>query len=197
MRAAIWQIIIVLAKVLLLYLAAPFLWGDLVLMHTALPRLLFEERPFVLSVLFCVVLAAAISIGRRSKLPMLLTVCVLAYCPVFLVFDFYATVLMAALMVVAVIHFLRRNRYTEPLLVLLPVVAGAWVFLSVVYQPFFVGWANYVTGRLNYVGSVIEGLVSLKEQSIQALIVLPPMAMYFLAKRSYVSLCARSVRNAP
>lgn len=92
---------------------------------------------------------------------------------------------MGALMVVAAIHFLHRSRFTEPLLVLLPIVAGAWVFLSIVYQPFFVGWANYISGRQNYAGSIIEGLVSLKDQSIQALIVLPPMAMYFLAKRSY------------
>lgn len=128
---------------------------------------------------------------------MLLTVCALAYCSVFLVFDRYATVLMATLMVVAAIHFLLRNRFTEPVLVLLPIVTGAWVFLSVVYQPFLVGWANYVTGRLTYVGALIEGLASLKEQSFQALIVVPLMAMYFLAQRCYVRLYAWGARNAP
>jgi len=128
---------------------------------------------------------------------MLLTVCALAYCSVFLVFSAYATVLMTVLLVVAAIHFLLRNRFTEPLLALLPIVAGAWVFLSAVYQPIFVGWASYVTGHLNYFGSVIEGLVTLKGQAIQALIVLPPMVMYFLAKRGYVRLYKRITRNAP
>lgn len=193
------QAAIAVGKLIVMYLAIPFLWVDLVLMYTAMPRFLFIERAFVLSILLVVLGAAAISIRLRSKLPMLFAVLCLSYSSVFLVVPTYSVALVGLLMLVAAIHFVHANRFTEPLLAALPIVAGAWIFLTLVYLPFSLGWANYATDRMGYFASAIEGIGSLKLQSIQGLIVVPLLAMYFLAKRGHICLFewARSLRPNP
>ena len=182
------QVAIVIGKLLALYLAIPLLSVDLILMYTAIPRFLFLERAFVLSVLLVVLSAAAISIPLRSKLPMLFAVLCLSYSSVFLVAPRYSVALVGLLMLVAAIHFVLASRFTEPLLAAIPIVAGAWVFLSLIYLPFSVAWANYATERIGYFASFMEGIGSLKVQSIQALIVVPLLAMYLLAKKCHIYL---------
>ena len=193
------QAAIVIGKLLALYLAIPFLWVDLVLMYTARPRFTFLERAFVLSVLLVVLGAAAISMRLRSKLPMLFAVLCLSYSSVFVVIPPYSVALVRLLMLVAAIHFVHANRFTEPLLAAIPIVAGAWLFLSLIYLPFSLGWANYATERMSYFASVIEGMDSLKIQSIQALIVAPLLVMYLLAKKCHIHIFvwARSLRSNP
>ena len=193
------QAAIVIGKLLALYLAIPLLSVDLILMYTAIPRFLFLERAFVLSVLLIVLGAAAISMRLRSKLPMLFAVLCLSYSSVFLVVPPYSVALVGLLMLVAAIHFVHANRFTEPLLAAIPMVAGAWVFLSLIYLPFSLGWANYATERMSYFASFMEGISSLKIQSIQALIVVPLLVMYFLAKKCHIRLFvwARSLRPNP
>jgi hypothetical protein len=102
-------------------------------------------------------------------------------------------------MLVAAIHFVSANRFTAPLLVLLPIVAGAWAFLSLIYLPFLVGWANHATDSMTFGASVIEGIGSLQVQFFQALMVAPLLVMHFLAKKSYVNLFVwvRSLRANP
>ena len=190
------QAAIAVGKLLALYLAIPFLWVDLVLMYTAIPRFLFIERAFVLSVLLVVLGAAAISIRLGSKLPMLFAVLCLTYSSVFLVAPLYSVALVGLLIVAAAIHFVHANRVTEPLLAPIPMVAGAWIFLTLIYLPSSLCWANYATDRMGYFASAIEGIGSLKVQSIQALIVVPLLVMYFLAKKGHIRLLvwARSLR---
>ena len=190
------QAAIVIGKLLALYLAIPFLSVDLILMYTAIPRFLFLERAFVLSVLLVVLGAAAISIRLRSKLPMLFAVLCLSYSSVFLVVPPYSVALVGLLMLVAAIHFVHANRFTDTLLAALPIVAGAWIFLTLIYLPLSLGWVNFATDRMGYFASAIEGIGSLKVQSIQVLIVLPLLVMYFLAKKGYICLFvwARSLR---
>lgn len=199
MKTVVRQAAIVAGKLLALYLAIPFLWVDLVLMYTAIPRFLFLERALVLSVLLVVLGAAAISIRSGSKLPMLFAVLCLAYSSAFLVVPLYSVVLVGLLMLAAAIHFVHANRVTEPLLAPLPIVAGAWIFLTLIYLPLSLGWANYATDRMGYFASAIEGIGSLKVQSIQALIVVPLLIMYFLAKKGHICLLvwARSLRPNP
>lgn len=193
------QAAIVIGKLLVLYLAVPFLWVDLILMRTAWPRFLLFERAFVLSVLIVVLGAAAISMRYHSKLPMLFVVLCLSYSSVLLAVNTYSITFVGLLMLVAAIHFVRPSRFTEPLLVVLPIVAGAWVFLSMVYLPFSVGWVSYATGRMSYLESAVEGVGSLKAQSIQALIAAPLLVMYLLAKvrSSHLLVWARSLRPNP
>ncbi len=182
------QAVIILGKLLALYLVVPFLWVNLVLMQVALPRFLFVERAFVLSVLFAVSGAALVSLRYRSKLPMLFAVLCILYCSVFLTMQIYAVAFVGMLMLVAAIHFVCPNRFTEPLLVLLPIVAGAWFFLSMVYPVFLAGWVNYVTGRMGYLELVVECLGLLKNQAVQALLALPLLAMYFFARKCHARL---------
>lgn len=196
MKHVVRQAAIFLGKALVLYLSAPILLVDLILMQAALPHFLFIERAFVLSALLVVLSAAAFSIWNRSKLPMLFAVLCLSYSFVFLT-DTYAIIFVGMLMLVAAFHFVFPNRFTEPLLVILPIAAGAWVFLSVVYLPFSVAWANFVTARMGYLESAFEGIGQLGVQSIQALIVLPLLVMYFLAANGHIRLLAwiRSLRS--
>lgn len=197
MKTMVKQAAIVIGKLLALYLAIPLLSVDLILMYTAIPRFLFLERAFVLSVLLVVLGAATISMHLRSKLPMLLAVLCLSYSSLFLVLPPYSVALVGILMLVAAIHFVHANRFTEPLLAAIPIVAGAWAFLSLIYLPLSVGWANYTADRMGYFASCMEGIESLKIQSIQALIVLPLLAMYLLAKKChiYVFVWVRSLRH--
>ncbi len=193
------QAAIVVGKLLALYLAIPLLSVDLILMYTTLPRFLFLERAFVLSVLPVVLGAAVISMRLRSKLPMLFTVLCLSYSSVFLVVPQHSVVLVGLLMLVAAIHFVHANRVTEPLLAALPIVVGAWVFLTLIYSPFLLGWANFTTGRMGYFASAIEGIGLFQVNFIQALIVAPLLVMYVLAKKGYILLFqwVRSLRPNP
>lgn len=186
-------------KLLVLYLAIPFFWADLVLIYAGVPRFLFLERAFVLSILLVVSVAAAISIRSRSKLPMLFAVLCVSYSSAFLVVSRYLVALVGILMLVAAIHFVYANRFTEPMLAAIPVEAGAWAFLTLVYLPFSVGWANFTTDRMGYFASVIESIGSFKVQSIQALMMAPLLVMYLLAKKSYIRLIvlSRSLRPNP
>ena len=111
----------------------------------------------------------------------------------------YLVALVGILMLVAAIHFVYANRFTEPMLAAIPVEAGAWAFLTLVYLPFSVGWANFTTDRMGYFASVIESIGSFKVQSIQALMMAPLLVMYLLAKKSYIRLIvlSRSLRPNP
>ena len=193
------QAAIIIGKLLALYLAIPFLWVDLVLIYTAIPRFLFLERAFALSVLFVILGAATISIRVHSKMPMLFALLCLSYSGALLAVSDYSVALLGLLILLAAIHFVYANRFTEPLLAALPVVAGAWAFLSLIYLPFSIGWVHYATGQAGYLESAMQGVVSLKIQSIQALMAAPLLVMYFLAKKSYVRLYrwARLLRPNP
>lgn len=180
------KLVAFLAKGLLLYLALIFLWIDLVLFETASPR--FEQAPFVQPAALILAISAVISLGVRSKTPLIFTVFCVAYSAFYFVFPHQATSFIALFCVLAGVNFLYRNKVTEPLLVMLPVIAGAWVLIGFVYPSYLVGWANYVSGQKDFAGSILEGLSAAKEQLVSTLMLIPVGVMYFLGKHAYVKL---------
>jgi len=175
-----------LAKVLVLYLALIVLLIDRVLFETALPRFIFEQQPFVQSAVFTLAISAAISIAIRSKTPIIFTAFCLAYSTFFCVFPYQSTPFIALFCVVAAVNFLYKNKITDPLLVILLVIAGVWVFISFIYPSYLTGWVNYVAGRKDFSNSIFEGFGAAKDLIFSTLIIIPVVGMYFLGKHSYV-----------
>ena len=68
---------------------------------------------------------------------------------------------------------------------MLPVIMGTWLFICLVYLPYLIGWANYVTGQKDLTDSVIEGLFATKEQLVPALLITPVVAMHLLGKHAH------------
>ena len=179
---------IFLAKACVIYLALIVLWIDFVLFETALPRHFFEQRPFIYSAALTLAISAAISFAIRSKTPIIFTALCLAYSTLFFVHLHYATLFIALFCVLAAVNFLYRNKITEPLLVMLLVIAGAWVFISFIYPSCLVVWANYVTGRKDFAGAIVQGFGVAKDQLVSTLIIIPVVVMYFLGKHGYIKL---------
>lgn len=182
------QVAIFALKAALLYVMFPFVWVDLILFATALPRSIFEIQPFLMAVAFVVTVAAVISVTVKSKTSVLWALFCVAYSGVFIVFTLDSLALIALCLTIGAISFLYRNRITEPFLILLPIVAGAWLFLQVVYGFFFVTWAYSLALKKDLGDSLLRGAQSLEDQAIQVAIVIPLLAMYFLGKHSYVKL---------
>jgi hypothetical protein len=99
------------------------------------------------------------------------------------------TLLIAFTFLVGTINFLFRNRITEPLLVLLPVCAGAWLYLSFIYQPSLVAWATVSAGK-NDLASVLHSVFGDSSTNLvmMAIVVVPSAVLYFLGKHGYVRL---------
>lgn len=60
------------------------------------------------------------------------------------------------------------------------------MFLSSVYSPYFVGWANYVTGNKDLFAAGVEALRAARDQIMPTLVMFPVLVMYFLGKQSYL-----------
>jgi hypothetical protein len=181
---------IFLAKILVLYLALIVLLIDRVLFATALPRFTFEQQPFFQSVVFTLAISAAISMVIRSKTPIIFTAFCLAYSTVFFVFPYQATFFIALFCVVAAVNFLYKNKVTEPLLVMLLIIAGVWVFISIIYPSYLIGWLNYVAMHKDLVSAILEGISAVKDLIFSSLIIIPVIGMYVLGKHSYANIYA-------
>lgn len=182
------KILVFVAKAFVIYLAAIVLWIDLVLLHVALPKYIFEQRPFVHAAILVIAVSTAMSVGTKSKTPVVFTTICVAYSAFFYTYLHLVTLFIGLFCAIATVSFFYRNRFTEPLLVMLLVIAGVWVFTSLIYTSYFVGWANYITGQKDFGGSVLEGLLSAKDQAASVLLIVPILLMYFLGKHSYVRL---------
>jgi hypothetical protein len=191
------QIFALVIKIALLYLAIPLLLLDLILIQTAVPRLIFEVQPYIYSALFVLIAAYVISRVAKSKAPVLWAVFFLLYSAAFFTsqlhvilfgISFSAVALLIAITYLsATINFLYRNKVTEPLLALLPVCAGAWLYLSLVYQPSLVAWAAYTTGRSEVVSTLLEVFGDPTGTLVMvAIVVIPSAILYFLGKHGYV-----------
>lgn len=179
---------IFLAKILVLYLALIVILIDRALFETALPKFIFEQQPFVQSVVFSLAISAAISIVIRSKTPIIFTAFCLAYSIFFCIFPYQTTSFIALFCVVAAVNFLYKNRVTEPLLVMLLIIAGVWVFISLIYPSYLIGWLNYVARHNDLVSSIFEGISAVKYLTFSSLIIIPVIGMYALGKHSYVNI---------
>lgn len=182
------KIIGFLAKAFITYVALVILLMDLTLFEAAIPRYIFEKQPFIHSAALAIAVAAIASMLLRSRTPVIFVAMCIGYSAFVFVYIQYAAWFIAICGLVAAISFLFRNKITEPFLVLLLVIAGAWAFISSVYIPYFVGWANYVTGHNDFFGSVIEAIRAAFDQIIPTLALMPVLVMYFLGKQSYLKL---------
>lgn len=177
-----------LAKLLVLYLMLIALFIDRVLFATALPRLIFEQQPFVQSAVFTLATSGVISIVTRSKTPVIFTSLCLAYSSLFYIFTFQSAPFIALFCIAATVNFLYRNKITESLLVMLLIISGVWIFISFIYPSYLTGWANYVLGHKDFFSSILEGISATKHLIFSTFIVIPVVGMYFLGKHSYVKL---------
>lgn len=179
---------VLLAKAFVIYLAVIVFWIDLVLLEVALPKYIFEQKPFVQAAILVLAVSTVMSIGIKSKAPVIFTAVCVAYSAFFYAYLHQATLFIALFCSIAAINFFYRNKVTEPLLAMLLVIAGVWVFTSFIYPSYLVGWTNYITGQKDLGSSVLEGLLSAKDQAFSLFIIAPVVAMYFLGKHSYVKL---------
>ena len=178
---------IVLAKLVVLYLALVVLLVDFVLLMIAFPRILSEQQPFIQSAAITLLISAVVSVIRRSRTPVLFVVFCIAYSALAIRANVYHLIaLLAFFCAVAAANFLYRNKVTEPLLVMLLVITGAWVFTHFVHLPYAVGWVYFVAGKRDFLGALGEGLAAVPDQMLVISLMAPALAMYFLGKHSYV-----------
>lgn len=192
MATTLKKIIAFLAKAFVIYLMLIALWIALFLFGTAIPRYgTFEHQPFVQSAILALAISALISHAGRSKTPAIFTAVCLGYSGLFFVFPHQAALFIAFFCLVAAISFFYRNKITEPLLAMLPVIAGTWVFLCFVYPSYLVAWVSYISNQKDFGGSAIAGFEVARSQIAPSLaLLLPVLAMYFLGKQSYAKLYA-------
>jgi hypothetical protein len=186
---------VLLLKFGLLFLALPILLADLLLIQTSLPRLSFVSEPFVHTAIFVIAIGAIVSLATKSRVYVLWVIACLFFSGIFfthhvtgLFLDQFSvcTLVMAALFVVGAISFLYRNKFTGPLLVLLPICSGAWVFWSVIYNPYFVAWFSRVRNHMSIEASFHEVLRNWPTHlETLAIGVIPMMVIYVFANRSY------------
>ena len=179
---------VLLTKLFILYLALIVLVIDFVLFKAAWQRFIFEQQPFIQSTVLSLVISATISMAIRSKNPIIFTALCLACSALFFVSYHQATSFIALFCALAAVNFLCKNKITEPFLVMLPIIAGAWIFITTVYPSYLLAWANYITGRKDFFDSIFEGLAAVKDQLVLTIIIIPVVFMYFLGKHSYVKL---------
>lgn len=184
-------------KLCVLYLAQIALTITVVLMQTALPRAFFQTTPFVAA--SCGVIACGLIISRlkKSKTPLLATVFSVAlatfafthtgssYVPLMPFKLSHAALFVLFFSAVAAINYLYRNRFTEPLLVILPIYAGAWLFLLAIYEFAFIVWARAAVGQLDAATLGNEALASLKLLPAKVAIMLPVLLFYALGKHAH------------
>ncbi|MDD2685672.1 MAG: hypothetical protein PHY62_05900 [Gallionella sp.] len=185
-----------LLRLALLYLLLPLLLVDLILIQTALPRLIFLWQPFAVAALIWATLFAvfAYRFGWRT---LIWGGIGLAYAAVLFVSLAYSAViagiafssialLIAFAFMAGAVSFLYRNRYSEPLLILLPTCAIAWSFIVVLYQPCLVAWVTWVAGKQNVLEVLLSVFGDVSTNAVMlAIVVAPTMAMYFLGKHAY------------
>jgi hypothetical protein len=185
-------------RLVLLYLLFPLLLIDLILIQTALPRLLFDWRPFAVAALLWAAIFVFIAYRYQSRKPLVWCGISLIYAAIFFVGSAHSvvkvgvnfssvTLLIAFAFMAGAISFLHRNRYSEPLLVLLPTCALAWMFIVLLHQPCLVAWAVWVAGKQDVLEVLLSMFGDVSTNAVMlAIVVLPTMVMYLLGKHAYV-----------
>ena len=184
-----------LLKFGLLYLALPFLLVDLGLIQSSLAKLNFVSEPFVHCAIVVMAIGATISLAAKSRIYVLWVIACLLFSAFFFAHDVLGlyldrfsvcTLIMAALFVFGAVNFLYRNKITEPLLVLLPICSGAWLFWSLIYNPYFVAWVSRVRNHMSLEASFFEALRAWPTHlETLAIGVIPMMVIYVFGNRSY------------
>ena len=194
LKQALWGLL----RLGLMYLLLPFLLIDLILIQTAVPRLLFQWQAFAVAALIWLAVFAAVAYRRRSSTPFIWGVVSLAYAGAFfasLVYTVFIAgkafsgipLLIAFAFLAGAINFLYRNRFSEPLLVLLPTCAAAWTFIVLLYQPCLLALAVWLAGKQSVLPVLMEVFGDVTTNGVMlAVVVLPAAVMYVLGKHSYL-----------
>lgn len=182
----------------LLYLLLPLFGVDLILIQTVLPRFIFLWQPFVVAALIWLTVFAAVAYLRKSRTPLIWGVVSLAYAGGFfasLVYTVFIVnwgvkgiaLLIAFAFLAGAINFLYRNRFSEPLLILLPTCAAAWAFIVLLYQPCLMAFALWILGKQSVV-QILAAVFSDVTGTVVMLatVVLPAALMYVMGKHLYV-----------
>ena len=176
MNPRLKRALIVLGKLALLYLMTVIISITVILLQVALPRIVFETEPLLHSAALALLIAAGIALKTKSRTPLLWAVFCLGYSSLYIDFYGYLEVFIIVLSIAAGINYIFRNRITEPLLVLLPILTGGWLFLQLIYMPYTLVWITMKTGY-----DISFGI----EQVWISLLISPLMLMYLLGKRYY------------
>lgn len=180
------QIFHLLLKVLVLYLIYPLYVIMLTIIQINIPMIYFVREPFIHVSVLVIVLGSAISLKLRSKTPMIWSIFCVAFSGMFFLHKNYIGALIAFFLITGAINFIYRNKFTEPLLVFLPIISGSLMLVSPVYSNYLGVWGSFVAGINAFEGTTIQELVI--RALFQTAIVIPIMAMYFLGNHSYVGL---------
>jgi hypothetical protein len=169
-------VLVVLGKLAFLYLMTVIISITVILLQVALPRIVFETEPLLHAAALVLLIAAGIALKTKSRTPLLWAIFCLGYSSLYIDFYGYLEVFIIVLSIAAGINYIYRNRITEPLLVLLPVLTGGWLFLQLIYMPYAMIWITMKTGY-----DISFGI----EQIWTSLLISPLILMYLLGKRYY------------
>lgn len=194
-----------LVRLGLIYLLLPFLLIDLILIQTAIPRLSFQWQPFALAALIWLSAFAAVVYRRKSRTPLIWGIVGLAYAGAFFASLVYTVViagtaisgiplLIAFAFMAGTINFLYPNRFSEPLLILLPTCAAAWAFIVLLYQPCLVAFAVWIAGKQSVLQVLVDVFGDVTTNGVMlAVVVLPATAMYVMGKHLYLDAYAWAI----
>lgn len=185
-----------LLKLALLWLALPLVVISLVLLQVSMPRLaVFAWPPFLGAAAFTLALAWAVAWRHASRELLVVTVLASLAAGVAFLHGRHLShpgfaVLLSVSLVPAVINFLYRNRITESMLALLPVLVLAYLFVSVLYGGAFILWVWAVAGwpLRDEPGQFVEVLF---DSSLAFTLMLPFSLMYLLGKHCHAPLLRR------
>lgn len=180
-------------KLALLWLLLPLVVADLILIQTSMPRVPgFYWQPFVGAASFALLLAAAFAWRQPGRELLVITaLAILAAGVAFLhgsaLFHPGFSLAMGAVLLPAVINFLYRNRFTEVLLALLPVLVLAFLFVRSLYGGSFLLWVWAVTDwpLPTEPLELFEGLLSI---GLDFTMMLPFSLLYLLGKHCHAPL---------
>lgn len=190
-----------LLKLALLWLVLPLTMIDLIFLWFRMPNLAgFDWPPFLGAAAFALILSALVAWRYAAR--ELLEVSALAILAAGVAFlhgsALYGpgfAVLLGATLLPAALNFLYRNRITEPMLALLPVVVLAYLFVNVLYGGAFILWVWAVTDwpLWDEPWRFVEMLL---ESSLAFALMLPFSLMYLLGKHCHAPLLRRLVALA-
>jgi hypothetical protein len=174
-------------KLLFLYLTLGVYLVDAVVIQYSMPKVIFIPEPFIHVSSVVIILGALVCLKMRSIIPLLWTIFwVLFVVALMETWWRYLGIFFTIFLFTGAINYLYRNRFTEPTLVFLPIIAGALFLLKPVYFYYLGVWAYYETGIDSFKDDTI--LQTMIEMGLQTLFVLPFMVMYFLGKHGYIKL---------
>jgi hypothetical protein len=183
-------------KLLFLYLSFGLYTAVLILIDVGMPLVLFVAEPFIHVSSAVIILGAIVSLKIRSMAPLLWTVFWALFAVALLHIPLrYVGIFISIFLFAGAINYLYRNKFTEPLLVFLPIIAGALFLIQPVYNHYLGVWAYFETGVTTFAGYSAKEIVV--KMVFQSLLVVPIFVLYFLGKRSYLKLSPLFQRSPP